>query len=117
MSVTPTSSLRALLVGGLAAIGASACCAGPLLLVSLGLGGAWVGGLTRLEPLRPLFIVVVLLAFAVAFHRLYLGPAACAPGEACAVPAVRRRQRLLFWLALTAAAALVAFPWYAVLFY
>jgi len=108
-------NLRALLAGGLAAIGASACCAGPLLVVSLGLGGAWVSSLVALEPLRPVFIALVLVAFGIAFRRLYLLP--CAPGESCAVAAVRRRQRWVFWLTLLPAAALVAFPWYAFLFY
>lgn len=117
MSRSNGSNLRALLVGAVAAVGASACCAGPLLVVSLGLGGAWVGSLTALEPLRPAFMVVVLLAFGIAFRRLYLLPADCAPGESCALPAVRRRQRAVFWLALLAASALVAFPWYASLFY
>lgn len=101
----------------LAGIGASACCAGPLVVVSLGLGGAWVSLLTTLEPLRPLFIILALLFFAMAFHRLYRESARCAPGEACASDAVRRRQRLLFWLSLGLTVAVVAFPWYAPLFY
>ncbi|MGH8105891.1 MAG: mercuric transporter MerT family protein, partial [Arenimonas sp.] len=37
----------------LAAIGASACCIGPLVLVSLGIGGAWVTNLTAMEAARP----------------------------------------------------------------
>lgn len=117
MSRSAISNWRALLAGGLAAVGASACCAGPLVVVSLGLGGAWVGSLTALEPLRPVFLALTTLAFGLAFHRLYLRPVACAPGEVCAVPGVRRRQRLMFWSALLPAAALVAFPWYAQLFY
>jgi len=48
----------ALFVGGLAAILASTCCLGPLVLVALGLSGAWIGNLTLLEPYRPLFIGV-----------------------------------------------------------
>ena len=39
-----------LITGGFAGILASACCVGPLVLVSLGLGGAWVSTLTVLEP-------------------------------------------------------------------
>src|SRR5258708_8328847 len=50
----------ALLVGGVAAILASTCCLGPLVLVALGLSGAWIGNLTLLEPYRPFFIGVVL---------------------------------------------------------
>lgn len=109
---------RVELTGGLlAGVGASACCAGPLLVVSLGLGGAWVSQLTALAPLRPLFIALTLLFFAVAFYRLYLTPEACAPGRPCAASSVRGRQRLLFWLALLFTAGVVAFPWYAPLFY
>jgi mercuric ion transport protein len=63
-----TSSL---LAGTAAALGASACCAGPLLLVVLGVGGAWGSRLTALQPFQPLFIVVSVALFAVAFRRLY----------------------------------------------
>lgn len=41
-----------------AAIAASACCTIPLALVTLGIGGAWIGSLTALEPYRWLFITV-----------------------------------------------------------
>src|SRR5690554_1672995 len=53
------SSLNAkssLMIGAMAAIGASLCCLGPLLLLSLGIGGAWISGLTALQPFRPLFV-------------------------------------------------------------
>ena len=52
----------ALLVGGLAAILASTCCLAPLVLVALGLSGAWIGNLTLLEPYRPFFIAGALVA-------------------------------------------------------
>ena len=42
---------------------------------------------------------------------------ACADGQACAAPAVRRRPRLVFWLVAAAALALIALPLYAPLFY
>jgi mercuric ion transport protein len=40
----------------LAAIGASVCCVGPLLLISLGIGGAWMSAFTSMETVRPYFI-------------------------------------------------------------
>jgi len=49
----------ALLTGGLAAILASTCCLGPLVLITLGVSGAWISNLTLLEPYQPLFIVCV----------------------------------------------------------
>ena len=39
-----------------AAVAASACCTIPLALVSLGVGGAWIGSLTALEPYRWIFV-------------------------------------------------------------
>ena len=44
----------------LAATGASLCCVVPLALVSFRVGGAWLATLTRLEPLRPVFVVLTL---------------------------------------------------------
>ncbi|GCZ39228.1 MULTISPECIES: mercuric transporter MerT family protein [Enterobacteriaceae] len=52
----PQNGRGALFAGGLAAILASACCLGPLVLIALGFSGAWIGNLTVLEPYRPIFI-------------------------------------------------------------
>src|SRR2546429_9652442 len=53
-----TSPRWALLASVAGALGASLCCAVPLLLVSLGIGGSWLASLTALEPYRPLFFVL-----------------------------------------------------------
>lgn len=106
------------MLGGVAAaIGASACCAGPLLLVVLGIGGAWGSRLVALEAYQPYFIAAAMAFFGYAFFRLYGAPETCEPGEACAAPAVRRRQRGIFWVVAVAAAGLMSFPLYAPLFY
>ena len=106
-----------LLAGTAAAIGASACCAGPLLLVAVGVGGAWGSRLAALQSLQPLFVAISIAFFAVAFRRLYAKSEECVVGEACAVPAARHRQRFLFWVVMPAALALMSFPLYAPLFY
>jgi mercuric ion transport protein len=113
----PWTTSGSLLGGAAAAIGASACCAGPLLLVVLGVGGAWGSRLVALQVYQPYFIGAALVLFGYAFFKLYRKPEDCAPGEACAIPAVRRRQRVIFWLVALAAAALMSFPLYAPLFY
>ncbi len=66
----PQNGRGALFAGGLAAILASACCLGPLVLIALGFSGAWIGNLTVLEPYRPIFIGAALVAlfFALAAH-------------------------------------------------
>ncbi len=48
---------------------ASICCVGPLAAVAVGVGGAWVGQLSALEPYRPLFIALALGALAFAWYR------------------------------------------------
>jgi mercuric ion transport protein len=102
-----------LFAGVLAAIGASVCCVGPLVLLMLGIGGAWVANLTALEPLRPWLIGATLLFLGLALRRLYLQPQVCEPGAACAEPNVLRRQRWIFWIVALALIALLSVPWLA----
>src|SRR6516164_1575400 len=87
-----------LIAGIFSAIGASICCVGPLVLLALGISGAWIGSLTALEPYRPIFIGLTLLFLGFAFHHVYLGRPACEPGSACANPRTIKRQRLVFWI-------------------
>jgi mercuric ion transport protein len=108
---------QTLWAGALAATGASLCCVAPLVLVSLGLGGAWLSSLTQLEPLRPIFVVLTLGMLVLAWRKLYRSPVACKAGKPCADVAVQRRQRFIFWLAAVLLLLLLAFPWYAFLFY
>ncbi len=106
-----------LVAGALAAIGASVCCVGPLVLLLMGIGGAWVGNLAAFDPLRPFFIGATVLFVALAFRRLYLVPQVCAPDTPCAEPHTLTRQRLVFWLVVAVLAGLLAVPWVAPLFY
>lgn len=111
-------SERRWLTGGvLAAIGASLCCVVPLVFVSLGIGGAWLAGLQWFEPYRPYLIGITVLFLALGFRALYLKPARCKPGEACADPRVRRRQRAIFWSVSVVLLVLIVIPWFAPLFY
>lgn len=116
-SPAPQAARGALLAGGLAALLASTCCLGPLVLLTLGFSGAWIGTLTVLEPYRPVFIAMALAALLLAWRRLWRPLADCAPGTVCALPAVNRAYRRLF-AAVTALVLLVlAFPYLAPLFY
>lgn len=71
----------ALFIGGLAAILASTCCLGPLVLVALGLSGAWIGNLALLEPYRPFFIAGSVVALIFAARRIFRPGQACQPGR------------------------------------
>jgi mercuric ion transport protein len=107
----------ALAAGGLAAILASTCCLGPLVLVTLGSSGAWIGNLTAFEPYRPLFIGVALVAMLLAYRRIFRPAAECKPGEVCAVPQVRTAYKLIFWVVAALVLVAVAFPYILPLFY
>lgn len=107
----PAPESASIVAGCISALGASTCCVLPLLLVSAGIGGAWVAQLRELQRFQWVFIALALAAFGFAFYRLYLRPAStCAPGTACAVPATRRRQRIAFWMTLVGAKALILSP-------
>ncbi len=109
--------LAALAAGGLAALVASTCCLGPLVLVTLGASGAWIGNLTALEPFRPLAVAAALVALALAWRRIYRPVTACKPGEVCAIPQVRRGYRILFWVVAAMVAVAIAFPYVLPIFY
>lgn len=106
-----------LVAGILAAIGASVCCVGPLILLGLGVGGTWVSNLTALEPYRPIFIGLTLLFLGLAFRKLYLVPPVCERGTPCADPLTIKRQRIVFWVVSLLLLALLAVPSIAPLFY
>jgi mercuric ion transport protein len=106
-----------LAAGGLAAILASTCCLGPLVLVTLGFSGAWIGNLTALEPYRPIFIGVALVALFFAWRRIFRPVEACKPGEICAIPQVRTSYKLIFWIVVALVAVALAFPYVVPFFY
>jgi len=108
----PVPETASIAAGAAAALGASSCCVLPLVLVSAGLGGTWIAQLRALEQFQWLFIGLAAAAFVYAFYRLYLRPAPCAPGAACAAPATRRRQRIAFWVTLVCAKAVLLAPYY-----
>ena len=108
----PALESASIAAGAISALGASTCCVLPLVLVSVGVGGAWVAQLRELERFYYVFVAIALGAFGYAFYRLYLRPVPCAPDTACAAPQVRRRQRIAFWTTLVAAKALVLSPFY-----
>ena len=112
-----TNGRGVLAAGGLAAILASTCCLGPLVLVTLGFSGAWIGNLTALEPYRPIFIGVALVALFFAWRRIFRPVDACKPGEICAIPQVRTLYKLIFWIAVAFVAVALAFPYVVTFFY
>ncbi len=107
----------ALAAGGVAAILASTCCLGPLVLVTLGVSGAWIGNLAALEPYRPFFIGVAGVALAFAYRRIFRPAQDCKPGEVCAIPQVKSTYRAIFWLVVGLVLIALVYPYVAPFFY
>ena len=116
-TATAKSESVALTAGGLAALLSGACCVAPFLLVSAGLGGAWLANLQLLEPYRPLFTGIALAALGFAGWRIYRPATDCGPGEACAVPRIRRSLRVAFWAVAALLVAMLGFPYLSPLLY
>lgn len=113
----PQNGRGALFAGGLAALLASTCCLGPLVLIALGFSGAWIGNLTVLEPYRPVFIAAALVALFFAWRRIFRPASDCRPGEVCAVPQVHRTYKLIFWVVSALVLIALAFPYVVPFFY
>jgi mercuric transport protein len=92
-----------------AAVAASACCTIPLLLVALGLGGAWIGTLAALEPIRPFFIAIAVGALAFASWREWQTSrqVECE----CAASVSPHKRRSLLGVGGLVVLALVLSPW------
>lgn len=116
---TDRSRGRLLAAGGIfGALIASSCCVAPLVLVTLGISGAWIGNLTALEPYKPYFLVATALFLAGGFWHVYVKPKqACADGSYCARPASGRIVKSALWIATVLALLSATVNLWAPLFY
>jgi mercuric ion transport protein len=110
-----TARQRLVAAGGiLGAIAASSCCIVPLILFSLGIGGAWIGNLTALAPYKPLFVAGTAGVLGYGFYLVYWkSRRACADGAACARPIPGRLVRSALWIATVLVIAAFAFDYIA----
>jgi mercuric ion transport protein len=92
VATASTSAQTVLAAGGLfGALAASSCCILPVLLFSLGIGGAWIANFTQLAPYKPYFILATLGVLGAGYWLAYRGSKlACADGAACARPLPNR---------------------------
>ena len=78
-----------LLAGGgvLGALAASSCCLVPLALFGIGVGGAWIGYLTRFAPYQPYFLGVAAVCLGLGYRLRYRSRrVVCAEDEMCGRP-------------------------------
>ncbi|MFQ5702016.1 MAG: mercuric transporter MerT family protein [Acidobacteriota bacterium] len=109
--IPPSGITASIIAAGVASV----CCVGPLLLLALGISGAWIGSLSALEPYRPIFMAVTVAFLAFAFRQVYRKPKAeaCEPGAYCAHPRSERINRTILWIVTVLVVGLLAFPYVA----
>jgi mercuric ion transport protein len=104
--------------GVIGAVLASSCCIVPLVLVTLGISGAWIANLTALEPYKPVFAAAALVFIALGFRYVYFRPKVpCADGSYCARPQSARLTKSALWFAAVLVILAVTVGWWAPLFY
>lgn len=104
--------------GVVGAILASACCVVPLLLVTLGVSGAWIANLTALEPYKPYVAAVTLALLGYGFWHVYFKPKPpCEDGFYCARPQSTRIAKIALWLGLVVVIIALTLNWWSPYFY
>lgn len=104
--------------GVIGAFLASACCIVPLLLVTLGISGAWIGNLTVFEPYKPFVSVVTLGLVGFGFWHVYgRAKTYCADGSYCARPESSRITQSALWFATILVFLALTINWWAPFLY
>jgi mercuric ion transport protein len=100
----------------LASLAASTCCVLPLVLVLVGVGGAWMANLAALKPFTPFLVAVTLGALGWAAYLLFGRKPQCeGPEGVCET--TRPHARRVFAACAIFIALLLLFPLAAPLFY
>jgi mercuric ion transport protein len=106
----------ALGTAGIAALLASSCCLLPLVLVSLGLSGAWLSYLRVLQPYSPILTAIAVAALLLAGRHLFRAASVCSVegGSHREGPhrggAPRTFLRALFWIITGLTVLLLVLP-------
>lgn len=104
--------------GVIGAVLASSCCIGPLVLITLGASGAWIGNLTALKTYQPLFVLMTLGFLGIGFWQVYgRAKMSRADGSSCATPRSDRLVKGALWLATLLVALALSIDLWAPLFY
>lgn len=96
-----------------AALGAAICCLGPVVLVSMGVTGAWIGRLSAIEAYRPFFMLAASGMLGWGFYRVYGTRVRddCGDDGECEVPRASRINEVSLWIATVAVIGLFASPY------
>jgi len=104
--------------GVIGAVLASSCCIAPLLLLALGVSGAWIGDLTALAPFKPVFLGVALVFIGLGSRQVYSNAKpTCEDGSYCAKPHSAAVTKAALWIATVLVLLAASIDWWAPLLY
>ena len=95
------------------AIAASSCCVLPLLFVSVGISGAWIGSFTALAPYQPIFLTVAGASIVAGFWSVYRRRQAACAGPDCGTPLSQRLTKTALWAGLAVSIVAGSAEWWA----
>lgn len=105
-------------VGGVVgAILASSCCIAPLLLLTLGATGAWIGNLTELKTYQPLFVAATVVFLGIGFWQVYLKRTASCDTGNCDSPLSSPLAKSALWAATVLVLLALTVDFWAPIFY
>lgn len=111
-------SLGLIVLAVASSIIASTCCVIPLVLVLVGITGAWMVNLTSLQPYTPIFTAIALGALGWAGYLIFFKPAqTCAFPGGATCDTTRRYTKWIFLACALFIAALLSVPLIAPFFY
>jgi len=97
---------------------ASSCCIVPLVLISLGVSGAWIGQLSALEPFKPYFLGITIILLGAGFWNAYFKKSELCEDEAyCARPSANRLTKAALRIASILVLLAATIDYWAPLFY
>ncbi len=108
---------RLMALAVLSSLLASTCCVLPLVLVLVGIGGAWMSHLVALKPVTPVFIALSVATLGWAGYLVFRPQAACAVEDGAACETTRPVMRRIFIGCALFIALLLLFPLIAPVFY
>ena len=118
MSVKPDRKRSLAATGGVVgAVLASSCCIGPIVLITLGASGPWIGKLTALNAYQPLFVGLTAAFLGYGFWRVYWKLDLDCDDESCATPRTDRVVKVALWTATALVIVALTTDLWAPLFY
>jgi len=97
---------------------ASVCCIAPLVLVTIGISGAWIANLTAMEPFKNYIGFVALTFIGFGFYQVYFKPKVdCVEGSYCARPYASLTTKTILWISAALVLLSLTVDYWAPLFY